>query len=143
MLTFTENYKEILSPKMVTILLLIAGLCGIVFFVLSQNWVALVSVCTTPLFILLFVYSTKYPIISFTLYAATAYFFGALDRYTDIEGISIVLDVTLFYTLITLILNYISHTNSKIHFRNIANTLTISYLLDMEMKDKNGKQYKI
>lgn len=131
MLTFTENYKEILSPKMVTILLLIAGLCGIVFFVLSQNWVALVSVCTTPLFILLFVYSTKYPIISFTLYAATAYFFGALDRYTDIEGISIVLDVTLFYTLITLILNYISHTNSKIHFRNIANTLTISYLFWM------------
>lgn len=131
MLTSTEKYKEILSPKMVTILLFIAGLCSIAFFILSQNWVVLASICIAPLLILLFVYSTKYPIISFTIYATAAYFFGAIDRYSNIEGISILLDGTLFYTLITLILNYISHTSSKIHFRNIVNTLTIGYLFWM------------
>lgn len=131
MLTFTENHKEIFSPKMATILLFIVGLCGIALFVLSQNWVVLASICTAPLFILLFVYSTKYPIVSFTIYAIVAYFFGAIDRYMNIEGISILLDAALFYTLITLILNYISHTNSTIHFGNIANTLTIGYLFWM------------
>lgn len=131
MLTSTEKYKEILSPKMLTILLFIAGLCGIAFFILSQNWVVLASISTAPFLILLFVYSTQYPIISFAIYATAAYFFGAIDRYSNIEGISILLDATLFYTLITLILNYTSHTNSKIHLKNIVNTLTIGYLFWM------------
>lgn len=125
----SSQSREVLeSPRTFTVLILIVGLCMLAYSVIFQQWVITAGVCAFPFIILLFVYSAQHPIASFIVYATIAYFFGAIDRYFRIEGISIILDAALLYTLIVSLLNKILNEKSDIHFRNLANILTIGYL---------------
>lgn len=128
----SSQSREVLeSPRTLTILFLMVGLCVLAYSVIFQKWVITAGICAFPLVILLFVYSAQYPIASFIVYATVAYFFGAIDRYFRVEGISIILDAALLYTLIISLLNKIFNEVSEIHFRNMANTLIIGYLVWM------------
>lgn len=125
----SSQSREVLeSPRTFTVLILIVGLCMLAYSVIFQQWVITAGVCAFPFIILLFIYSVQYPVASFIVYATAAYFFGAIDRYLRIEGISIILDATLLYTLVASLLNKIFNENSAIHFRNMANALIIGYL---------------
>ena len=127
----TQSREALASPKTFTILLLIIGLCGLAYSIMFQKWIFVAIICASPSIILLFVYSCKYPIVSFVVYATIAYFFDAINRYTRFDGISIILDIALIYTLMAMLLNRISNEHSDIRAKDIFNTLTIGYFIWM------------
>lgn len=127
----TQSRQELIHPRMFTILLLIIGLCGLAYSIIFQKWLITSAICAFPCVILLFTYSSKYPIISFIVYATVAYFFNAIDRYTHFDGVSILLDITLVYTLLVVFLHSVSNEHSDIHAKNILNSLTAGYFIWM------------
>lgn len=124
-LNFLHNQE--LPVRGFTYLLFALALVLLTYAFILQKWILACVIISMPLGLLLFFYSIQYPLISFTLYASITYFFGAIVRYTKIDGISIIIDILLLYTLLSVIFNAISERKLKTTFSNAFNALTIGY----------------
>lgn len=115
-------------PKGLVYALFVIGLFSMIGALLFQHWVLFAVIVCLPIAALTFIYSVQYPQVSYFLYFTMAYFFGAIMRYSNLEGLSVILDGLLVYALLATLLHTAVYKQGKdIKIMNAANMLTICY----------------
>lgn len=116
------------SASGIVYLLFFVGLMTMVYSIITQRWMVFASVMLLPLAVIVLFYATQKPILSYMLYATVTCFFSAIYRYSGIEGLSGILDISLAFCLFSIFINVISDRESYQWIRGF-NILTITYLI--------------
>lgn len=115
------------SPKLLTYGVFISGLVALAYAVIFQKLLIAFIIIGLPIIGLAFVYSVRFPRLSFLLYATLSYYLTAIMRYSRHDGLSVFLDILLVYIVLCILFN-VRRKESKIHLPNAINILTTSYI---------------
>lgn len=127
-MAYNTLLRNEVPPKGLIYALFVMGLFSMTGALLFQYWLLFALIVCSPIAVLTFIYSVQYPQISYFLYFTIAYYFAAIMRYSNLEGLSVILDGLLAYALLTSLLHIVVYKQGKdIRIRNAANTLTICY----------------
>lgn len=127
-MAYNTLLRNEVPPKGLIYALFAVGLFSMASALLFQHWLLFAIIVCSPILILTFIYSVQYPQISYFLYFTIAYYFAAIMRYSNAEGLSVVLDGLLAYALLATLLHIAVHRQEKdVRIRNAANTLTLCY----------------
>lgn len=128
MVSNTSYPTRELPPKALLHFVLIGGLIGIAYAVITQKLVLAAVIVLAPIITTVTVYGFQNPYFVYLLYATYAFFFTTISRYTRIIKLSVGLDIILVYLAISLfIVFYLKKKDFKI--KNAINLFTISYLV--------------
>lgn len=118
-----DKYKIYVNRNYLYPAILITGLACIVISLTSNNMLMLSIICCLPLLFLLLIYIIQYPIILFyTLFIGNYYIMGA-TRYTNMSGISIIMDILLISTVLLAIIH--SALLNNIEWKRCYNILAV------------------
>lgn len=107
----------------------ISGLTGIVVALANSNLLMLGLIVCLPLFFALLIYIVQYPIVLFyTLFILNYYIMG-ITRYSDISGVSVIMDVLLISTVFLVVVH--SALLNNIDWKRSHHVLTIGTLIWM------------
>lgn len=100
-----DKYKMYVKRSYLYPAILISGLASIVVALTTSNLLLLAVIVCLPLLFILLLYIVQYPIILFyTLFILNYYIMGSM-RYSNISGISIIMDVFLISTVLLTIIH--------------------------------------
>ncbi|MDR0894076.1 MAG: O-antigen ligase family protein [Prevotellaceae bacterium] len=119
-----------IPPKGVIYLLFMAGLAAMVYGLITQQLMIFVVAACAPIGLIILLLGIDKPILSYTIFAIITCYFSAIYRYTSIEGLSIVIEILLYFTLFSIFLNIVA-TQDSYPWRNAANILSITYAIWM------------
>ncbi len=119
-----------LPPLMFLHALLVLGLVGLAFAILSGNIVLLAAIVAAPLGLLIFGYGIHNPRFAFLLVGLYACSFMTIGRYLYIDKLSVGVDVLLLYWTAAILIHYYLYPSS-INLRRAINPLTLSYMVWM------------
>lgn len=123
-------HSHSLPPLMLLHALLILGLVGLTFAILSGNVLLLVSIVAAPLGFLIFGYGIHNPRFAYFLVALYACSFMTIGRYLYMERLSVGVDVLLLYWTASILIHYYIYPGN-INLRRAINPLTLSYMVWM------------
>lgn len=125
------SYKQDLSinPRGLTYLLFFAGLLILVYAIISKNTILATTVIATPTILLVCIAGMQYPMLSYCIYCAVTFYFAALYRYSEIEGLSILYDIFLSVCVLSIGMNIANNKHTNYYWKNALNILTIGQLL--------------
>lgn len=124
----TPNLTREFPPKALIHVVLIGGLIGIAYAIISQKLMIAVAIVIMPIVVTVVAYGFQNPYFVYLLYATYAFFFTTISRYTNKVKLSVGLDIILVYLAISLLLVfYFKKMDFKI--RNAVNIFTISYIV--------------
>ena len=114
-------------PKALINLLLMGGLAGIAYAIITQKLLIAAVIVCLPIVVTGIGYGFLNPYFIYLLYATYAFFFTTISRYTLKVKLSIGLDILLVYLVISLlVVFYLKKTNFRL--KNAVNIFTISYI---------------
>lgn len=119
-----------LPPLMFLHALLVLGLVGLAFAILSGNIVLLAAIVAAPLGLLIFGYGIHNPRFAFLLVGLYACSFMTIGRYLYMDKLSVGVDVLLLYWTAAILIHYYLYPSS-INLRRAINPLTLSYMVWM------------
>lgn len=109
--------------------ILLSGLAGIAVSLINNNLLFVSMIVLFPLLFILLIYIVRYPIVLFyTLFIVNYYIMG-ITRYSNISGISIIMDVLLLSTVILIIIH--SALLNNIDWKRCYHILTLGTLIWM------------
>lgn len=100
------------SPKGMVYLLFLGSLLAIVYGIITSNWFLLAGIVLFPIAIIALIYITEKPMLSFLFYGFIVCYFSAIYRYARIEGLSVVVDITLGVSILSILINVINYHES-------------------------------
>lgn len=116
-----------LPPLMFLHALLVLGLIGLAFAILSGNLMLMVSIVAAPLGLLILCYGIHNPRFAYLLTILYACLFMTLGRYLYKDGLSVGVDILLLYWTASILIHYYIYPGS-INIRRAINPLTLSYM---------------
>lgn len=125
-----KNINYTAGNSIVIYALLLGGLLAMAYALIFKGLFFFICIALAPLAILIFLFGIKKPMLSYILYIAISCYFSALYRYSGIQGLSGILEITLLFCLFSLIINVISN-HQTYPWRNGFNLLTITYFIWM------------
>lgn len=117
-----------LSSSGIVYLLFFAGLLAMAYGLITQRWIIFASVMLLPLTALILFYAVEKPMLSYVLFAVVTCYFSAIYRYSGIEGLSGILDISLTFCLFSIFINVLSNRENY-PWKNGFNTLTLTYFI--------------
>lgn len=126
---FIDREIEI-PPRLFTIAILIGALATLTYGLIFQNWIMVFATIFLPLAGILFIYSVRYPRLSYGLYAIASYYITVIMRYSGLTGLSLYLDILLAYIFLCILFN-ILRGKKDIYLPNAVNVLTLGYIVWM------------
>ena len=123
-----NNSNSAASVKGLVYSFLVIGLATMIYGLLVQNWLFFGAAVLFPTGAIIIYFALQKPIWSYTLYAIITCYFSAIYRYAGIENLSVILDIFLGVSFLSLALNIINKKDSY-PWSNVANTLTITYAI--------------
>ena len=128
-MTYNNQYPiRELPPKALLYFLLIVGLVVLTVAIITQNLMMAAVITCFPLASIILIYGLQTPRFGYLLYATYAYYFMVIMRYSRKEGLSVGLDILLFYMFISILFITISK-KSDIKVSNAINVLTVTYCI--------------
>ncbi len=118
----------ILHPKSVVYALLFLGLAALATAIIANSIMMAAAVIAMPLFLFLLISGMQYPMVSYISYCAITFYYAAIYRYANIEGLSGILDTFLAICLFSIGINLAGGNNSRYHWKNLFNILVIGEL---------------
>lgn len=109
-------------------LLFFIGLLAITYALLTQNYLVFASVICGPIAAMMLLYAIEKPMLSYFLFAVVTCYFSAIYRYSGVEGLSVIMDVCLCFSLFSIFINVISNRVSY-PWTHGFNILTIGHLI--------------
>ena len=114
-------------PKALINLLLMGGLAGIAYAIITQKLLIAAVIVCLPIVVTGIGYGFQNPYFVYLLYATYAFFFTTISRYTLKVKLSVGLDILLVYLVISLlVVFYLKKTNFRL--KSAVNVFTISYI---------------
>ena len=123
-----NNNNSTASLKVLVYSFLVIGLAAMIYGLLVQNWLFFGVAVLFPTGAIIIYLALQRPIWSYTLYAIVTCYFSAIYRYAHIENLSVILDIILGISFLSLALNIINKKDSY-PWSNAINTLTITYAI--------------
>lgn len=103
-MTYNNQYPiRELPPKALLYFLLIVGLVALTYAIITQNLIMAAAITSCPLASIILIYGLQNPRFGYLLYATYAYYFMVIMRYSRKEGLSVGLDMLLFYMFISIL----------------------------------------
>ena len=128
-MTYNNQYPiRELPPKALLYFLLIVGLVVLTYAIITQNLIMAAAITSCPLASIILIYGLQNPRFGYLLYATYAYYFMVIMRYSRKEGLSVGLDMLLFYMFISILFITI-RKKSDIKVSNAINVLTVTYCI--------------
>lgn len=128
-MAYNTLLRNEVPPKGLVYALFTMGLISMVGALLFQHWLLFAIFACSPIAVLVFIYSVKYPQISYFLYFGIAYYFAAIIRYSNGDGLSVILDGVLTYALLAVFLHFVIYRQQDLKIQNAVNALTLSYAI--------------
>lgn len=128
MASLFNNNKYNPASSGIVYLLFFAGLIAMVYSLITQHWLIFAGIVAFPLATIILLYTIEKPMLSYILYAFITCYFSAIYRYSNIEGLSGILDVFLVFCLFSIFINVISN-RENFSWKNGFNALTITYFI--------------
>ena len=125
--TFHSTLSDV-SPRGLVYLCLLGGLLLVAYGAATRNWAFFAGATVLPLAILTLIQVLRNPLWSFLFAGITLCYFSAIYRYSNISGLSGIIDVVLGISLLSLIVNTINR-NPDIHWKNAINALTVTQFI--------------
>lgn len=118
-----------IHPRGVVYLLLLMGLFALAYTAFSGRLLLSVAVTFFPIALFILITGMQYPIFSFIVYCTIVLYFSAIYRYSNVEGLSGIMDIFLFICLFSLLLHQAgrSHTTG-LRWRNAFNILSVGQM---------------
>lgn len=116
------------TPAGLVYALFFIGLTGLVYALLAQSLALFAAIVAAPLAIIILLYATRRPILSYVLFAIVTCYFSAIYRYARIEGLSGIMDITLGFSLFSILTNAIGN-HAHYPWKQGFNTQTLTYLV--------------
>lgn len=107
----------------------VSGLAALVVALLSGNLVGSAAIVAVPLLLIMLLYVLQYPALIFFLIFTVNYFIMGLNRYLNIDGIGLLMDVLLVCTLILILIH--GALTQSIPWKHACNLLTAFTLVWM------------
>ena len=123
-----QNNNSSTSIKGLVYLFLIIGLAALVYGLLTQNWLFFGATALFPTGAIIIYFALRKPTWSYILFAIVTCYFSAIYRYANIENLSVIMDIFLGISFLSLALNLINKKDSY-PWNNAINTLTITYII--------------
>lgn len=120
-----ERNLSITAPGIVY-LLFFGGLLMMAFSLITQQWLIFAGVTLLPLSVIILLYATEKPMLSYMLFAVITCYFSAIYRYSKVEGLSGIMDIFLGFCLFSIFINVISNRQNY-PWKNGFNILNITY----------------
>lgn len=117
-----ENGRDIIHVRLLPLILLL-GLGGITFSLISINWLLMVCVILLPLLFVVTIESLRYPIIFFLLIYTLNYYLLGMNRYVIIGGVSVIMDILMVILFVLIFIHSALHDN--IRWKAAYNLLTV------------------
>lgn len=119
-----------IHPRGVIYLILFVVLCALVQATAGGNIKMAVVVIILPVAAFVLLAGVQNPMVSFVLYCIITCYFQALYRYTQIEGLSVMLSICLAICLLSIIMNKASRRQTfNMEWKNAFNVLSIGYFV--------------
>lgn len=104
------------------------GLLIIAYSLIMQKWPIFLGITLLPLAALILLYAIEKPMLSYIILCTSTCYFAAINRYSGLEGLSVILDILLVFCFFSIVINVISDRQSYQWTRGI-NILTITYFI--------------
>ncbi|WP_418460292.1 O-antigen ligase family protein [Bacteroides sp.] len=123
-----QNQNRSVSLKGLVYLFFVLGLATMVYGLLHQNWLYFFAAALLPAGGIIIYFALNKPILSYILFAIVTCYFSAIYRYAGIENLSVIMDIILGISFLSLALNIINNKSSY-PWSNAINTLTVTYAI--------------
>lgn len=125
------NHKQDFSinPRGVTYAFLFIGLIALTYAIITGKLLIAGTIVALPVCMVLCLYGMQYPIFSYTLFCIVNLYFSAIYRYSEIEGLSGILDIFLYICLFSIGINIAGGNTKDYYWKNAFNVLTVGELL--------------
>lgn len=123
-----NNQKKDFSLTGLVYLLLFTGLAGLIYALLTRNYLVFTSIMVSPVSFIILIYAIKQPMFSYLLFAFVTCYFSAIYRYSRTEGLSIIMDISLAFSLFSIFMNVVSNKH-KFEWKRGFNILFLSQLV--------------
>ena len=111
-MAYSPQQQE-LPPKAIIYIFFALGLAALAYAIILQKLIIAAIIIALPFAAIIFVYGIQSPRLIFLLYAIVDYYLTAIMRYSDKEGLSVILDI-LLVSLFLAILLYAAKKNTSI-----------------------------
>lgn len=123
-----KNSQTEFSLAGMVYLLFFAGLAAITYALVNQNYIIFAGVVLCPIAVMILLYAVEKPMLGYLLFAIVTCYFSAIYRYSRTEGLSIIMDICLAFSMFSIFINVISNRVSYPWTRGF-NILTIGHLI--------------
>ena len=110
-LTTRKNYTD-WTPKGMVYLLFFLGLITMVYGIITSNWLIFSGIVFLPIATIFLFLFTKNPMFSYLLFGTIVCYFSAIYRYARVEGLSVIVDISLCISILSILINVINQRDS-------------------------------
>lgn len=124
------NHKQdfFINPRGMTYLILFVGLIVLAYVIITGQMIIAAAIVMLPISLLICLYGMQYPIFSYILYCTINLYFSAIYRYTEIEGLSGILDIFLYICMFSIGINIAGGKKNEYYWKNAFNILSVGEL---------------
>lgn len=126
-LTTRKNYTD-WTPKGMVYLLFFLGLITMVYGIITSNWLIFSGIVFLPIATIFLFLFTKNPMFSYLLFGTIVCYFSAIYRYARVEGLSVIVDISLCISILSILINVINQRDSYL-WKNAFNILIITHFI--------------
>lgn len=116
------------TPKGMVYLLFGVSLIAMVYGLTTSNWLIFTIVSLFPLGAIILIYITEKPMLSYFLFGFIVCYFSAIYRYSQIEKLSVIIDIALGVSMLSILINVVNYHKSY-PWQNAFNILTITQFI--------------
>lgn len=116
------------TPKGMVYLLFGAGLFAVVYAIITSNWLIFGVVTLLPIGLITLIYVTEKPMLSYLLFSFITCYFSAIYRYIQIEKLSMIIDIALGVSMLSILINVAKYHRSY-QWKNAVNILVMTQFL--------------
>lgn len=113
------------TPKGMVYILFLMGLIAMVYGIITSQWLFFASITLLPIAAISLFFFAKRPMFSYLLFSFIACYFTAIYRYARIEGLSVIIDIALAVSMLSILINVINNRDNYL-WKNAINILVVT-----------------
>ncbi len=126
-LSIKSNHTD-WTPKGMVYILFFLGLATMVYGLITSQWLIFAGIAFLPIATIFLFFFAKKPMFSYLLFGFIVCYFSAIYRYARVEGLSVIVDIALGVSMISILINVINQRDSYL-WKNAFNILIATHLI--------------
>lgn len=116
------------TPKGLVYLLFFVCMAAMVYGLITSHWLIFAGVALFPFAAIILIYVTEKPMLSYILLGFIICYFSAIYRYAHVEGLSVIVDIALGVSILSVLIN-VANYHESYPWKNAFNILTVTHFI--------------